>query len=927
MNRIGRQQNASASSFFSFFDHNKQKQYKYKSSIKNAYTTSTTTETHRHKSTETIPHSTGWPVSKSPRKGIRHYGWEPVHLRCRLRESSERKSDDKSSTSENGCRAITRRITEPTRGSKGNEHLGQPLKPVQTVYRIREQPRDAIRGRRRNNKPTAAVFGRETPFREHQDVHGEGIFEGTVANPQEAGSRSRSRGTEGVSSSPRSTRSTATRRPSTPCHTNASRRCNEKDDSARSNWTSSRMEDVLQNRRNAVLDKGTPREPGWRPVDSDLPVPQGGSVSLGNSDCHSSGRESCHVTESPRKFERRTASDDTNNEPSSSNPGNHRSSSISTLNKARRADSALDEQGPSYGHSTHGKAPGFGNSVDLLTKERRRLVTRNRRDNEILVKKTQAGLVLPMSGGCTGSTPEPIMIEGSDGVHLAMTGDRIRRPPAIRPFRNVGMMSFLPTTTLNLATIRSWDPSYLEVFDVISKPAVFQAKLKTLPYKKRVSRYMRHHQNELLDNRIISPASKSKLVLPMFTVPKKDGTLRLITDGRALNDNFEPPPSMDLPRIHDVIAYILDHQYVAQADARAYFFQFPLAPGIRTYFGVKLSDGRGTTFDAEMNRMPMGFSWAPAIAQRTSNVIVRDLGICWVDNFAIAGHTSLEFAKRREEFLSRVRQANMIVDNTDLIPTQRTTMVGVEMCLVEKRYRMDPAWVLKALLNWRHKGTWTARVLYEMLGMIIWHSHVTRRPLCHLPFCFQLLGEKASALALRKLDWDQQISVPSSVETELSLAFEILAQNEWCSLEREQEDSVADIWTDASSSWYAWFAVNNKEVIASGQGTLPEEHIFYSELRSALEAITNTHRALGEKRGGIKIHIDNAAAARCIERRISTNFTANVWLAKLPKRQITVKWVSSANQEADIFTRPALGELTPIAVPQPGSMWMPSRQM
>ena len=106
--------------------------------------------------------------------------------------------------------------------------------------------------------------------------------------------------------------------------------------------------------------------------------------------------------------------------------------------------------------------------------------------------------------------------------------------------------------------------------------------------------------------------------------------------------------------------------------------------------------------------------------------------------------------------------------------------------------------------------------------------------------------------------------------------------------------------------------------VGSGQSPVPDQHIFYSELNVAIEAIQRAH-AMGFKAGNM--FIDNAPTAICIERRASSNFAANRSLANLPEFETHVTWVPSAEELADDYTRPPDRQpsFPPPALPPDGS--------
>ena len=538
-------------------------------------------------------------------------------------------------------------------------------------------------------------------------------------------------------------------------------------------------------------------------------------------------------------------------------------------------------------------------------------------------------------GGWAGSEPfpEPVIFNGSDGFRIGTREKTLLwRPPTERKYRNVGELAAIPSTTIVTSALRDMDmDNYLWVLDVIeSEGAFLEHLIAELPSSKKPSRFMIQHAPALTGSGLLVPPSTPlNYTMGLFTTPKKNGTLRLVQDDRPINAAFERPPEMDLPDLLDFVHFILRHEWVGQADAKAYFYQFMIAEEIRKYFGVRMTAGRGSYLDLVMTRLPMGFSWAPCIAQRCSNVLIRDLGRCWVDNFVVVGRTVEEYQTRRTEFLRRAEKVNLQLDNTEMAPSRRTVVVGLELDLEKKTYRMDPVWVTKVVPSLRTllSSTLTARQFYEVMGSVVWQRHATRRPLCALPSTFQYLGQVSSAISREDQKWDELVQVPEVVLSELYAAVDELEANKWVE-GRQERPTEAEVWTDASSTHYAWLVIADSVVRATGQGEVPEnQHIFYSELRSAIDAIVAADKVLtaDKKGGGIRIHVDNAPAAKCLQRRISTNFTANRWLSTLPDRQLDVVWVPSHEQQADKYTRlvPGLGTLR--RTPPVGSTWMPSR--
>ncbi|KAJ9438427.1 hypothetical protein DIPPA_11760, partial [Diplonema papillatum] len=196
------------------------------------------------------------------------------------------------------------------------------------------------------------------------------------------------------------------------------------------------------------------------------------------------------------------------------------------------------------------------------------------------------------------------------------------------------------------------------------------------------SRGMERHRATLRSCGVASDArSRPAFAMKAFTTPKKDGrTARLVLDARPLNDAMRRPPSMDLPRLRDFIAEVERHRFAMQCDGVSYFYQFPVDASISRYFGIGMKG-----CDMLLNVLCMGWSWAPCIAQRASNVLVRDLGLAWVDNFLVLGGTLDEAERNVAVFRKRAQAARVEVraegDDALWQVRSRFVCVGVEFDL------------------------------------------------------------------------------------------------------------------------------------------------------------------------------------------------------------------------------------------------------
>ena len=524
----------------------------------------------------------------------------------------------------------------------------------------------------------------------------------------------------------------------------------------------------------------------------------------------------------------------------------------------------------------------------------------------------------PTMGGYWDDPIEPSFVTSSGTTTMCWRGEggTILRPPEPTSERNKGVLGKIVDNTINLQKVLELDFSgeAAEVINILLDSVEFEKHLKPgFHPQTRISRFMSQHQKDMEESGLLeaTPRDFGTNYMPVFTVPKKDETLRLIQDGRHLNRWFDRPPAMNLPRIHDVIELLMKNEYFAQCDAKSWFYQIPLCREIQKYFGVILGGGRGALHYGVMQKIPMGFSWAPCIAQRISNVLTRDVGLAWVDNYIIVGGTPEEFSKNRQTFLERIDPetgCNVVVDDTELKPMQRGETLGIEVDLELKRYRMSPKWVEK-VANRGTLSTWTPRTFSQSMGGIIWCSHVTRRGLCMQPHLMSVLGDMMREIAFKQIKWDDEFEITDAAQKEMIDVVHHVERNEWIQWQEANEPDM-EIWSDASDTHAAYLIVKNHEVIASLVRETKGEHIFLEELSIALDAVAKAYE-LGSTRA--RLFCDNAPAAACIEKKVSTNFVANTRLRAMKPLPVDVTWVSTKFELADPYTRGATLPEVPCA--------------
>ena len=378
---------------------------------------------------------------------------------------------------------------------------------------------------------------------------------------------------------------------------------------------------------------------------------------------------------------------------------------------------------------------------------------------------------------------------GSEWIASSRPQDRLRRlsrPPVARA--KAGELAPISLSRLNYNALRKMDIhghlqyEGINLLDALDDETIFRKTILTssdVPQPTRISKHMMRHLLKMLAYNVVTTSVKPLLCMPLFCVPKKDpALLRLILDCRILNAACKPPPPMELPTIHNMIDYIMNNEWACQSDAHSWFYQFPLCHDIMKYFGARISGSRGNELlEMCLASLPMGWSWAPSYGQRTSNVLVDDIGKAWVDNAVLAAKTKDLLLRSISEFRDRCARIGADFDLSTLQPSQTIEAIGVECDLKFKQYRLQASFVEKFKRLSLHEQM-TVRELYVFMGSLFWAAHVRRRPLCAYPHAIDLLIATAR-FAETQRDWKARVDISQEQMTELQHIQGELLDNEW----------------------------------------------------------------------------------------------------------------------------------------------------
>jgi Reverse transcriptase (RNA-dependent DNA polymerase)/RNase H-like domain found in reverse transcriptase len=146
------------------------------------------------------------------------------------------------------------------------------------------------------------------------------------------------------------------------------------------------------------------------------------------------------------------------------------------------------------------------------------------------------------------------------------------------------------------------------------------------PYTCRPYPVPKHHQQvfkdeliRLCDEGVLSQCGASEWLSPTFLIPKKDGRVRWISEFRELNKLIKRKV-YNLPKIQDILTRRKGYEYFSKIDVSMHYYTFELDDESKALCIICTPFG-----NYRYNRLPMGISQSPDIAQQIMEDIFRDI--------------------------------------------------------------------------------------------------------------------------------------------------------------------------------------------------------------------------------------------------------------------------------------------------------------
>ena len=130
---------------------------------------------------------------------------------------------------------------------------------------------------------------------------------------------------------------------------------------------------------------------------------------------------------------------------------------------------------------------------------------------------------------------------------------------------------------------------------------------------------------------ILRKVNRSEWAAPTFIIPKKDKTVRFITNFRELNKRILRKP-YPIPKIQDLLLKLEGFQNGTSLDLNMGYYHIELSPDSKKLCTIVLPWGK-----YEYNRLPMGLANSPDIFQEKMSTLMDGLEFvrAYIDNLLI----------------------------------------------------------------------------------------------------------------------------------------------------------------------------------------------------------------------------------------------------------------------------------------------------
>ena len=142
---------------------------------------------------------------------------------------------------------------------------------------------------------------------------------------------------------------------------------------------------------------------------------------------------------------------------------------------------------------------------------------------------------------------------------------------------------------------------------------------RAYPVPKAYTETLKVEVNRLVEAGVLRKVNRSEWAAPTFIIPKKDGSVRFISDFWELNKRIRRKP-YPIPKIQDMLLKLEGFQYATSLDLNMGYYHIELSPDSKQLCTIVLPWGK-----YEYQRLPMGLCNSPDIFQEKMSELMQEI--------------------------------------------------------------------------------------------------------------------------------------------------------------------------------------------------------------------------------------------------------------------------------------------------------------
>ena len=158
-----------------------------------------------------------------------------------------------------------------------------------------------------------------------------------------------------------------------------------------------------------------------------------------------------------------------------------------------------------------------------------------------------------------------------------------------------------------------------EDYDIELKPDAKPYHTRPFSIPKAYEQTLRTEVERLCKIGVLKKVNRSEWGAPTFIIPKKDQTVRFISDFRELNKQIKRKP-FPIPKIQDLLLKLEGFRYATSLDLNMGYYHIELSPDSKKLCTIVLPWGK-----YEYQKLPMGLCNSPDIFQEKMSTLMQDL--------------------------------------------------------------------------------------------------------------------------------------------------------------------------------------------------------------------------------------------------------------------------------------------------------------